>query len=205
MRFLYKGAEAEIYTATYLGREVVKKHRIPKSYRLKEIDKKLRSSRTKEEAKLMIEARKAGVSVPIIYDINLNESILTMEYLEGDRVKELIKKISDDKRRELCILIGRNIARLHNRGIIHGDITTSNMVFLDGRVYFIDFGLGEINRDIETKGVDLHVLMEAFTSAHSEYPECFDYVFEGYSMEYDGDPNEIKRKIDEIIKRGRYR
>jgi len=202
--FLYKGAEAEIFTSTYLGKEVVKKRRIPKGYRLPDIDKKLRSYRTKEEAKLIVEARKAGVSVPIIYDVDLEECIITMEYVRGDRIKDIISKLSKDERRDVCIKIGQSIARLHNQGIIHGDITTSNMILLDGRVYFIDFGLGEFNSEIEARGVDLHLLMEAFSSAHSEYRDLFDYVLEGYKSEYRGNFKEIKRKIEDIIRRGRY-
>ncbi|HID24845.1 MAG TPA: Kae1-associated serine/threonine protein kinase, partial [Thermoplasmata archaeon] len=179
-RVIYRGAEAEIILSTWFGRDVVKKRRIPKSYRLPEIDKKLRFHRTKEEAKLMFEARRSGVPVPIIYDVHLRESTITMEYLKGKCVKELIPELSDSERHSLCYAIGENVAKLHNYNIVHGDITTSNMVFVDGRVHFIDFGLGEINHEVEAKGVDLHVLMEAFSSAHSRYPECFDYVFEGY-------------------------
>ncbi|HEC94953.1 MAG TPA: Kae1-associated serine/threonine protein kinase [Thermoplasmatales archaeon] len=203
-RVIYRGAEAEIILSSWFGREVVKKRRIPKGYRLSEIDRKLRSHRTKEEAKLMFEARRSGVPVPIIYDVHLEESTITMEYLKGRRVKELIPELSDRKRHSLCYSIGENVAKLHNHDIIHGDITTSNMVFVDGRVHFIDFGLGEINREVEAKGVDLHVLMEAFSSAHSRYPECFDYVFEGYEDTFNGDVKEVKKKIDDIIKRGRY-
>lgn len=202
---IYRGAEAEIIRSTYLGRDVVKKHRIPKGYRLPEIDKRLRSHRTREEAKLMLEARKAGVSVPIIYDVHLADATITMEYLRGVRVKELIPELSEDERNSLCYAIGEAVAKLHNRGIIHGDITTSNMIFVDGRVHFIDFGLGEINGEVEARGVDLHVLMEALSSAHSRYPECFDYVFEGYTSVYKWNVMEVRRKIDEIIRRGRYR
>ncbi|MCD6468868.1 MAG: Kae1-associated serine/threonine protein kinase [Thermoplasmata archaeon] len=202
---IYRGAEAEIIKSTYLGRDVVKKHRVPKGYRLPELDKRLRMHRTREEAKLMLEARKAGVSVPIIYDIHLADATITMGYLRGSRVKELIPKLSDDERRSLCYAIGESIARLHNNGLIHGDITTSNMIFVDGRVHFIDFGLGEVNREVEARGVDLHVLMEAFSSAHSMYPDCFNHVFEGYTSVYEGDVMEVKKKIDEIVRRGRYR
>jgi len=202
---IYRGAEAEIIVSTYLGKEVIKKHRVPKSYRLPEIDKRLRAHRTKEEAKLMLEARKAGVSIPIIYDVHLEGATITMEYLKGKRVKELISELSNSERKDLCHAIGEAVAKLHNKNIIHGDITTSNMIFLNGRVHFIDFGLGEINHEIEAKGVDLHVLMEALSSAHSQYPDCFDYVFEGYSNEYKGNVKEIKKKIDDIIRRGRYR
>jgi len=204
-KVLYKGAEAELYLSKYLKREVIKKHRIKKGYRIKEIDSYLISYRTKEEAKLIIEARKQGVSVPIIYDVDLKNGIITMQYIKGDRIKDIYEKISDNERIKLCKKIGESIAKLHNKDIIHGDITTSNMILYDDNVHFIDFGLGEINSEVETKGVDLHVLMEAIESTHSKFSDFFKYVLEGYEKEYKKDAKIIFKKIDEIIKRGRYR
>jgi Kae1-associated kinase Bud32 len=202
---IYKGAEAEICVSKYMNYNVVEKRRVHKSYRINYIDDKLISSRTREEAKLMIEARNKGVSVPIIYDVDLVNGIITMEYLKGKRVKDILNNLSEKKRQTLCKKIGESIARLHNNGIIHGDITTSNMILLDNKVHFIDFGLGEKNSEIESKGVDLHVLMEALESTHSKYSDCFKYVLEGYKKELKDDANQVIKKIDDIVKRGRYR
>ena len=203
-RVIYRGAEAEIILSEYLGREVVKKRRIPKGYRLKELDFKLRSSRTKEEAKLIVESRKAGVSVPIVYDVDVVNCTITMEFINGERVKELLSKLPKCERKEVCREIGRNVARLHNRGIIHGDLTTSNMIFYRRKIYFIDFGLGSFSKEVEDRGVDLHLLLEAFKSAHSEHEDMFSYVLEGYSENYNGNFREVENKLEEISKRGRY-
>ncbi|MBN1280117.1 MAG: Kae1-associated serine/threonine protein kinase [Candidatus Thermoplasmatota archaeon] len=202
---LYRGAEAEIHLATYMGRTVVQKQRVVKRYRIKELDSWLIASRTKEEAKLMTEARSYGVSVPIIYDVDLAGGIITMEYVAGQRIKDILNTMEHQTRKEICRNIGRNIARLHNHDIIHGDITTSNMILLQDRIYFIDFGLGCKNSELEAKGVDLHVLMEAFESTHSKYSSCFQDVFSGYSERYDGDASLVKLKIEDIVRRGRYR
>jgi len=202
---IYKGAEAEIVHSIYMDKKVVEKRRVSKSYRIKEIDNNLISSRTKEESKLIIEARKCGVSVPIIYDIDLKNGIITMEYIKGDRIKDILNNLDESKRVEICNNIGENIARLHNNDIIHGDITTSNMILLDERVYFIDFGLGCKCDEIESRGVDLHVLMEAFESTHSQNKNCFNYVIDGYKKEYNFNVNAVVNKIQDIVKRGRYR
>jgi len=202
---LYRGAEAEIRLARYMGFRVVQKRRIPKSYRIKNIDDRLISMRTREEAKLMTEARIHGVSVPIIYDVDLEKGIITMEYLKGKRIKDILNNLSEKERMCICNKIGESIARFHNNDIIHGDITTSNMILLDDRVHFIDFGLGEKNSEMEAKGVDLHVLMEAIESTHSRYAKCFDYVLDGYRKEFKGDVGLVVKKIEEIVKRGRYR
>ena len=202
---LYKGAEAEIRLASYMGYKVVQKKRIQKVYRIKNIDDRLISMRTKEEAKLMTEARIHGISVPIIYDVGLEDGVITMEYLEGKRIKDILNDLSEEERARICKMIGESIAKFHNNDIIHGDITTSNMILLNDRVHFIDFGLGEKNGEIETKGVDLHVLMEAIDSTHSRYANCFDYVLDGYKKELKEDATLVIKKIEEIVKRGRYR
>lgn len=202
---LYRGAEAEIQLSTHMGFKVVKKQRVKKSYRIKNIDDRLISFRTKEEAKLMTEARQHGVSIPIIYDVDLKNGAITMEYLDGKRVKDILNGLSEKERTKLCNKIGQSIARLHNNDIIHGDITTSNMILSNDSVHFIDFGLGEKSSEIEAKGVDLHVLMEAIESTHSKYGDCFKAVLDGYKKELTDDAKPVINKIEEIVKRGRYR
>jgi len=204
-KIIYQGAEAKICISKYMNFDVVEKRRLKKGYRIKQIDESLISTRTKEETKLMIAARQAGVSVPIIYDVDLLKGIITMEYLKGKRIKDILNDLDEKDRMRICIKIGKSIARFHNNDIIHGDITTSNMIILDNKIHFIDFGLGEINSEIEAKGVDLHVLMEAIESTHSKYSDCFNYVLEGYKKELKQDANQVFKKIQDIVKRGRYR
>ena len=204
-KIIYQGAEAKICVSKYMDFDVVKKMRLNKGYRIKQIDEKLISTRTKEEAKLMTEARAAGVSVPIIYDVDLQNGIITMEYLKGKRIKDILNGLSEKERAHICQKIGESIAKFHNNNIIHGDITTSNMILFDDKIHFFDFGLGEINSELEAKGVDLHVLMEAIESTHSKYSNCFNYVLDGYKKELNQDANQVIKKIDEIVKRGRYR
>ena len=204
-KIIYQGAEAKICKSKYMGFDIIKKRRINKSYRIEEIDTRLISYRTKEESKLMTEARIHGVSVPIIFDVDLSNGIITMEYLNGKRIKDILNVLSEKERCSICRMIGESIAKFHNNDIIHGDITTSNMILQDDRIHFIDFGLGEKNSEIEAKGVDLHVLMEAIESTHSRYSNCFGYVLEGYKKELKDDANLVIKKIEEIVKRGRYR
>ncbi len=204
-KILYRGAEAEIRLSEYMGKTVVLKQRVKKAYRIKEIDHQLISYRTKEEAKLIAEARSYGVSVPLLYDVDLMKGAITMEYLAGRRVKDILNGLEGSERKKICVKIGESIARLHNHDIIHGDITTSNMISLDDRIHFIDFGLGCKNIELEAKGVDLHVLMEAFESTHSKYSSCFKDVLEGYTKQFKGDASAVVEKIEEIVRRGRYR
>lgn len=200
---LKKGAEAEIHLSSYLRRKVIIKKRVKKNYRNNFIDNKLRKERTREEARLIAESKKFGISSPIIYDIDLKNYEITMEFIDGKRVKDFLNQISEKQREEICKKIGRSIARLHKANIVHGDLTTSNLILRSGRIYFIDFGLGCKSIEIEDKGVDLHVLMEAFKSTHSEIENSFEYVLNGYKEEYEN-ANEVIEKMEEIVRRGRY-
>ena len=198
-----RGAEAEIHLTTWLDRQVISKHRVPKSYRLPRLDDSLRIARTKKEAKLITDARRLGISTPIIFDIDLKEHKIIMEFVDGPRVKDIISTLNQDDRREMFRKIGRDIGRLHKNNIVHGDLTTSNILSRDDKLYFIDFSLGDVCEDIESKGVDLHLLMEAFESTHPELLDEFKFILEGYRDEFKSAP-EVEKKVAEIEKRGRY-
>ncbi len=202
MEIIKRGAEAEIYLSDWRGRKVVVKRRVKKGYRIREIDEKIREARTKREAMLMISARKAGVSVPIIYDLKIKDKEIVMQYIEGKRIKDVIDEEDEEWQRRICREMGRSIANLHKNGIIHGDITTSNMIWMGGKLYLIDFGLGEKSEEMEDRGVDLHLLMEAFKAAHKN-KNLFEWVMEAYEENFDRG-EEVRKKIEEIKRRGRY-
>lgn len=203
MKLIKRGAEAEIYLSDWRGRKVVIKKRIPKLYRNAEIDKRLREARTKLEAKLISEAKCFGVATPIIYDVDTGNSWIVMEYIEGKRIKEVLYGTSKEKQKSLCLEMGSCVGKFHKNDLIHGDLTTSNMILMDNRIYFIDFSLGGKSKEIEAKGVDLHLLSEAFESTHSEILNMFNHVLEGYKNEY-CDAEKVIKKVKEIEKRGRY-
>jgi Kae1-associated kinase Bud32 len=197
-----KGAEAEIRLEEWNGRKVVNKVRVRKGYRDKELDERLRSQRIKTETKLMTESRRLGISVPIIYDVDLMNNRIVMEYVEGERVKDALQSEYENKR-DICRRIGEDVGKMHSEGIAHGDLTTSNILLSQSRLYFIDFSLGEKTKEIEVLGVDLHLLREAFLSAHFQILEMFDDVLDGYLNSFKKG-SEIIQKMKEIESRGRY-
>jgi len=200
---IQRGAEAEIYRTTWKNRRAIIKKRLPKSYRLPEIDHMLRRHRTKQEALLIAEARKGGTPTPIIYDVDMTTTTITMEWVDGRRVKDCIDDIPEEDQRSICEHIGQGIAGLHRQEIVHGDITTSNLIVTQEKVYFIDFGLGEKAGDFEKRGVDLHILLEAFTAAHAE-ERLFSWVFAAYEKNVPWGER-VQHKLAEIEERGRYR
>ncbi len=202
-----KGAEASLYLAEWHGRKVVIKVRIPKKYRPEPLDKQIRSYRTVHEPQLMHEAKAAGVPTPLIYLINVPQASIIMEFVEGQQIKQLLNKVPQNQRRELCISIGELIGKLHKQGLIHGDLTTSNMILSPERkIFFVDFGLGEKNSELEEEGVDLHLMKRALQSTHYRFwEECFKDVQCGYSLVLGSETAEkVYEKIKEIERRGRY-
>jgi len=204
MKIIYRGAESLIYLEKFDGEDVVVKERIKKRYRIEEIDLKLRRNRTKEEAKLMGEARRAGVPTPRVIHVDTNNFKIIMEYLKGERVKEFLEKCREEEAKRICFEIGRLVGKLHSHGIIHGDLTTSNMIIKEGKIYFIDFGLGFFSKRIEDKGVDLNLLFEALRSTHfKKLKVCWNAVVAGYKKEYK-DSEKVLKRVEEIEERARY-
>ena len=202
-----KGAEANLYLEDWHGKRVIVKERIPKKYRVRALDEQIRTYRTIHEPQLMHEAKRAGVPTPTIYMVNLAEKSIIMEYIEGRQVKQILNRLSANERTELCRRIGMLIGRLHKNGIIHGDLTTSNMILTsNGKIYFVDFGLGEFSNELEARGVDLHLMKRALQSTHYLFAEeSFKAVLEGYAEVVGETTTEkVLEKIREIELRGRY-
>lgn len=202
-----KGAEACLYLAEWHGRKVVMKKRLPKGYRLPEMDEHIRSYRTIHEPQLMHEAKKAGVPTPTIFLVDVKSSTIIMDFIEGKQLKQLLNEVSEKDRQQLCRKIGELIGKLHKHGIVHGDLTTSNMIqSSNGKIFFVDFGLGEKTKELEALGVDLHLMKRALQSTHFKFAEeCFKNVIEGYSSVLDaGTVKNVLDKIREIERRGRY-
>jgi len=151
----------------------------------------------------MADARAAGVAVPILYDIDLGGHTIVMEYVEGPTAKEVLDRGGPDARR-VAREIGRIVGRLHGAGIIHGDLTTSNMIVREGRVVMIDFSLGGSSESAEARGVDLHLLREALTSAHARATTYYRDVLAGYREVLGARAEDVVAKVKEIEGRRRY-
>lgn len=198
-----RGAEAELRRTEFLGRVAVEKARVPKSYRLTELDDALRRSRIRTEARLMAEARTAGVAVPILYDIDLGEATIVMEYIAGPTLKEVLDRGGPGALKG-AREIGRVVGRLHRAGIVHGDLTTSNMIWREDRIVMIDFSLGGKERGREARGVDLHLLREGLVSAHARATTYYREVVRGYREEMGREADSVIATVKEIESRGRY-
>lgn len=197
-KIIQQGAEAVIS----LENSRIHKRRIPKSYRIPKLDNKLRKTRTKKESKLLEKASKL-IPTPQVIKTSLEKKEIEMEFIKGKKLSETLEALPNPER--ICKEIGKNIAKLHDADIIHGDLTTSNMILSrDEKVFFIDFGLGYESSRIEDKAVDLHLIKQALEAKHYLKAErFFQKIIEGYK----GSKNfeETLKRLEKVEKRGRYK
>jgi len=191
-----QGAEAIIYKRD----GIAVKDRIKKMYRLDAIDRRLRKQRTRSEANLLREARNVGVHTPKTFSVS--ESVIEMELIDGDVVKDIL---NEETIEDIVVKIGRNIASLHEYDIIHGDLTTSNMILKDSKMYFIDFGLGFHSNRQEDKAIDLYLLHHSIEATHWKIlKKLWKILIDTYRSNFSGADKVIKTLI-QIEKRGRYK
>jgi TP53 regulating kinase-like protein len=200
-KLIQQGAEAKIFYNE--KNNLIIKDRISKSYRIKEIDIKIRKQRTKAEKKLLEKACKI-INSPNPFPIKDFDKI-EMPYIKGKKLSKNLDKFSLEKQKQFMKIIGRDIAKLHEADIIHGDLTTSNMILVKEKIFFIDFGLGYISRKIEDKAVDLHLLKQALEAKHFKN---WKILFEEFTGEYKKENKEstkIFERLNAVEKRGRYK
>lgn len=193
---LSQGAEALLFKQ---GNTLLKQ-RVNKSYRIPELDKKLIKQRTKKESILLEKASKL-IPVPKVLSFSQNE--ITIEFISGKKLSSSLDSLKNAF--SVCNQIGKNLAVLHDNSIIHGDLTTSNLILSpDNTLFFIDFGLGFESNKIEDKAIDIHLIKEAFEAKHSENSQKFFSAFiEGYKNSKFS--KETLSRLEKVEKRGRYK
>jgi len=199
------GAESVLYVTEYLGKKVVLKHRIRKKYMDNSLSKMLLQKRTINEAKILIESFLSGVNVPLPLFLDPEKGILVINYIEGILLKELVEVKPLEWVKEKSCALGEMVRKLHNNDIIHGDLTTSNVI-IDKKeaLYLIDFGLAFHSNRPEDKAVDIRVLERAVVSTHTYVKnEFMDSFFECYLRNLN-DAEEILYRYNRISLMGRY-
>ncbi|KAI8976377.1 hypothetical protein BD414DRAFT_524620 [Trametes punicea] len=217
---------------------VLLKYRFHKQYRHPTLDASLTKSRVAGEARALIKCLRSGVNVPGIRMVDAVEGVLGIEWIDGKSVRLLlgggaegeeevdsssevedeIQPEEDDSLQEygiskdaLMAMIGTEIAKMHKADIIHGDLTTSNMMLRHPssrkglQLVLIDFGLAYTSTLVEDKAVDLYVLERAFASTHPQSEPLFAGVLKAYERYMGKDWTAISRRLDDVRLRGRKR
>ncbi|MDO8634009.1 MAG: KEOPS complex kinase/ATPase Bud32 [archaeon] len=199
MKLLFQGAEASVFETSFFGEKCVLKKRESKAYRVKWLDEKIIAGRTRQECQLLSKAKSAQVRVPAIIFVDKKKGEIFLEHIGGKTAKNLPAKELE----KICALIGKNVAKLHDAGMIHGDLTTANIAEEKNGLVFLDFGLGFFSDKIEDKATDLLVLKKTFAATHHKAKNAWKKTTESYIM------NSLKGwqvigHITEIEKRARY-
>jgi len=203
-KLIQEGAEAKIY----LKNNLILKERSKKKYRHPIIDLQIRKRRTKHEAKLLYKAKVAKINVPKVFNINkklepTDKFNLQIEYLDGDKLSDTLNKYSQEKQFSTMQKLGRQVALMHSNNIIHSDLTTSNTILKENKVYLIDFGLGYISPKTEDKAVDLHLIKQALEAKHFQnHKQLFENFLKSYKFK---ESQKIIERLEIVEKRGRYK
>ncbi|KAF6817623.1 serine/threonine-protein kinase BUD32 [Colletotrichum sojae] len=243
-----QGAEARLYKTTFLSSNLpaALKYRPPKPYRHPTLDARLTRSRILAEARVLARCRREGCPVPALYALDEVAGWLMLEWIEGEPVRVRINEWLDSSPsssvpdsipeeqdtkmpdavptqdtteiQSLMRRMGAAIGKMHKMGVVHGDLTTSNMMLrppktapstpastpLEGDVFVIDFGLASQSTSDEDRAVDLYVLERAFGSTHPRAERFFRDVLDAYRDSYKQAPVTL-RKLEDVRMRGRKR
>jgi len=192
-----QGAEATVH---FDGDRVIKE-RVPRSYRHPTLDERLRTERTRQEARLTSEARRNGVPTPLVRDVDPQESRIVFQRVGDTDLREGLSegRVAD---------VGRWLARIHDAGFVHGDPTTRN-VRVGGRgeqadrTFLIDFGLGYYTQEAEDHAMDLHVLAQSLAGTADDPETLLSAAEDAYRTESDH-ADAVFASLDDIEGRGRY-
>lgn len=208
---LKQGAEARVFESSFVGRRSIVKERFSKKYRHPLLDSKLTLKRLNAEARCMTKARRLGVPTPVLYAVDPFLHTLTFEFVDGPSVKEILldfglNGVIEEQLEDIALQIGNAIGKLHDGGLVHGDLTTSNMIIKKGpnQLVLIDFGLSFTSTLPEDKAVDLYVLERALLSMHSSCGNVMDKILTAYrksSKQWSSTMN----KLAQVRQRGRKR
>ncbi|XP_054483204.1 EKC/KEOPS complex subunit TP53RK-like [Anoplopoma fimbria] len=212
---LKQGAEARVYRAEFLGKPTIVKERFTKRYRHPVLDEKLTHRRTVQEVRSILRCRRAGISAPVVYFVDYTSHCIFLEEIENsltvrDHIASTRQSECSMELEWLAERAGQVLAKMHDEDVVHGDLTTSNMLLRRGpedgesELFLIDFGLSYISALPEDKGVDLYVLEKAFLSTHPNTEALFERLLKSYAAASKKSSAVIK-KLDEVRLRGRKR
>ena len=204
---LNEGAEAIVTSGYWLGKPAIKKFRRPRKWRHPELDSRLTKSRLTSEVRTLLKLQQLDFPTPSIFNLDLKNGIMFMEKVEGETlVIKLKNELSLIDSKEIFSKLGALLRRLHLCGTTHGDLTTTNIILNEDRLVLIDYGLSQSTFEVESYGLDFHVLYECLQATHPNFPEAMNQIVESY-LDYDDSKSQIQfeggtiPKSEEIISR----
>ncbi len=217
---LHLGAEAEVWSGTWMGRPAVRKHRRSRAWRHPDLEKRLGYRRMLSEARILIRIKGAGLPVPAVWDVDLESGRIIMEKMNGRPLIEILRdeNVSQDEIHKALHNSGCAVRMLHRMAVTHGDLSTNNILIdEDCNAFLIDFGLSAIEYEVERFGIDLHVMDEILGASHPNIANGIDIFLAGYQQcDDDQGPLEelsggmppvakdVLKRLDDVRSRVRY-
>ncbi|KAH9842887.1 uncharacterized protein C8Q71DRAFT_734992 [Rhodofomes roseus] len=217
---------------------ILLKYRFHKHYRHPTLDTTLTKARVAGEARAIIKCLRHGVNVPGIRMVDTAQGVLGLEWIDGKSIRLLLgggaegedetteEETEDDSHEieeedpfdeygisedDAMRMIGTEIAKMHRADIVHGDLTTSNMILRHPssakglQLVLIDFGLAYTSTLAEDKAVDLYVLERAFASTHPASELLVASVLKAYQEHMGKEWLPVSKRLDDVRLRGRKR
>ncbi|KAJ3282831.1 TP53 regulating kinase, partial [Borealophlyctis nickersoniae] len=182
--------------------DAIVKERFRKAYRHPVLDERLTARRVVQEARCLHKLRRAGLDTPALYLVDTQNSLIYMECVKGPTVRDYINSggLGEDQSSNLSQKIGQSLSVMHGLDIVHGDLTTSNMLVREGSnsLVLIDFGLSTTSSMVEDKAVDLYVLERAMISTHPNSQALFEAILKVYGASGTKDGKAVLNKLDEV-------
>ena len=206
----FQGAESRIKFGTYDGKPAVLKERFVKRYRHPELDASLTKQRQRAEIKAINKLRQKCPELekvmPVILHTSDREIIMTRIENSQTSCKFIATSLATNSDIDwLFECIGKIVGQIHKNDIVHGDLTTSNILINDSNQLIpIDFGLSYHSTSSEDRAVDLYVLERALLSTHVDASK-FNIVTDNYKQVMSSSADAVIRKLDEVRMRGRKR
>ncbi|CAG2100896.1 unnamed protein product [Medioppia subpectinata] len=207
---VFRGAECRLWSGVYNGLHVVKKERFVKNYRITELNTKITKERIRAEVRAIMKVKEKspelGPIMPSILFVDQNNIIMTLIEDSVNVSQYLSDGQSDEVIDSLLVSLGQVIARIHNCGVIHGDLTTSNFMIKPKQNLLIpiDFGLASFSTSAEDRAVDLYVLEKVILSSHPDIH--FDKLLQSYDENIVKTPkNDVLKRLEAVRLRGRKR
>ncbi|KYQ89245.1 hypothetical protein DLAC_09899 [Tieghemostelium lacteum] len=208
-----QGAEAKTFKLNYFGMECIIKERFVKTYRHPTLDSKISNKRILQEIRSLNKCKKNGIDVPGLLFVDIVQTRIMMEFVNGITVKQFLYNNCENNYQNtqtpeiirICREIGQQVCKIHDLNLIHGDLTTSNILLrtsTNNSTVFIDFGLSYTSTLAEDKAVDLYVLERAFISTHPNSESLFNEILQSYKDSSKNSPSVINR-LDQVRLRGR--
>jgi len=202
LKLVKKGAEADIYVTIWNGLDSILKIRKKKDYRVHSLDMRIRTLRTIREAKMISEAKSFGITTPLVYFVDEKKCKIYLQLIKG----KLVRDLSLNKIINICTEIGKIVGTLHKNGIMHGDLTTSNLILSNQGLVILDFGLSQKTDKVDDYAIDLRLFKEVLNSAHAQIVEDAWVSFVLGYREILGNmlTEKVLSHVSVIEKRGRY-